>query len=85
VGGYQLTPPYPETARRQGVQGTTRLRFQVLATGRVGEVMVDESAGHPDLDRAAVEAVRTWRFEPARRGAQPVAVWVTMPVHFQLR
>ena len=85
LGGYQLTPPYPESARREGAQGTTRLRFEVLATGGVGQVVVDQSAGHPDLDRAAIEAVRQWRFEPARRGTEPVTVWVTLPVRFELR
>jgi protein TonB len=85
VGGYQRTPPYPETARRLGIQGTSRLRFEVLASGTVGQIVVDQSAGHPDLDRAAVDAVRQWRFEPARRGTEPVAVWVTLPVRFELR
>jgi TonB family protein len=85
LGGYQVTPPYPESARRLGIQGVAQLRFEVLPTGRVGSVLVDRSAGHPDLDRAAVDAVRQWRFEPARRGSEPVAVWVTLPVRFELR
>ena len=42
------------------------------------------SAGHPDLDQAAMEAVRRWRFEPARRGADAVAMWVLLPVEFRL-
>jgi protein TonB len=85
LGGYQVTPPYPDSARRLGVQGTTHLRFEVLPNGRVGSVQVDRSAGHPDLDQAAVEAIRQWRFEPARRGSEPVTVWVTLPVRFELR
>lgn len=84
-GGYQTRPAYPETARRAGVEGITVLKFEVLATGRVGAVVVERSADFPDLDRAAVDAVKTWRFEPARRGSQPVAVWVTLPVRFELR
>jgi protein TonB len=80
-----VTPPYPESARRLGIQGVAQLRFEVLPTGRVGSILVDRSAGHPDLDRAAVDAVRQWRFEPARRGSEPVAVWVTLPVRFELR
>jgi protein TonB len=60
------------------------LRFVVQADGLVSSVVVQESAGHPDLDQSAVEAVRTWRFEPARRGKEPVAVWVTVPVRFTL-
>ena len=84
LGGYQTTPRYPESARRQGVEGVTTLRFIVLANGHVGQIAVSHSAGHVDLDRAAMEAVRTWRFEPARRGKEAVAVWVTLPVRFAL-
>ena len=84
LGGYQTTPRYPESARRQGVEGITTLRFIVLANGHVGQIAVSRSAGHVDLDRAAMDAVRTWRFEPARRGKEAVAVWVTLPVRFAL-
>jgi protein TonB len=84
LGGYQTTPRYPESARTAGIEGISLLRFVVLADGLVGTVNVEKSAGHPDLDRAAIEAVKTWRFEPARRGKEAVAVWVTIPVRFQL-
>jgi len=85
LGGYQHMPAYPESARRQGVEGVTTLRFAVQTDGTVGEVSVVRSAGHPDLDQAAMEAVRKWRFEPARRGRDPVVVWMTLPVRFELR
>jgi protein TonB len=85
TGGYQVRPSYPSTARRLGIQGTTLLRVHVLEDGRVGEVDVEQSAGHPDLDRAAADAVRRWRFEPARRGDDTVAMWVRLPVEFRLR
>jgi len=84
LGGYQSTPRYPEAARREGVEGTVTLRFEVLASGKVGSVQVQRSAGRPDMDRAAVEAIKTWLFEPARRGKEAVAVWVTLPVRFEL-
>ncbi len=76
LGGYQTTPHYPESARREGAEGVVTLRFEVLTSGKVGTVQVQRSAGRPDLDRAAVEAIRTWLFEPARRGKEAVAVWV---------
>ena len=79
-----MKPAYPESARRARIQGVTLLRFLVLATGRVGSVTVAETAGHGDLDRAAMDAVKQWRFEPARRGSEPVDVWVTLPVRFEL-
>lgn len=84
-GGYQVLPSYPATARRLGVQGTTVLRVYIADDGRVGPVVVEKSAGHPDLDQAAIEAVRRWRFEPARQGKAPVAMWVLLPVEFRLR
>jgi protein TonB len=62
----------------------TRLRVHVLESGHVGEVMVDQSAGFRDLDLAAMDAVKKWRFEPARRGKEPVSVWVMLPVKFEL-
>ena len=84
LGGYQVKPRYPESARRAGVQGVTLLRVRVLDNGRVGEVVVDQSAGFRDLDFAAVEAVKKWLFEPARRGKEAVSVWVMLPVKFEL-
>jgi len=84
-GGYQVRPSYPAAPRRLGIQGTTLLRVHVLADGRIGQVLVEKSGGHPDLDRAASEAVRAWRFDPARRGTEPVAMWVLLPVEFRLK
>jgi periplasmic protein TonB len=83
-GGYQVRPAYPSAPRRLGIQGTTMLRVHVLADGRIGDVLVEHSAGHPDLDQAAMDAVRRWRFEPARRGTDAVAMWVLLPVEFRL-
>ncbi len=84
-GGYQIRPRYPESARREGIEGVTFLKFEIRADGRVGKVLVERSAGHRDLDLTAVEAVKLWRFDPARRGNQPIAMWVTLSVRFELR
>jgi TonB family protein len=84
LGGYQTKPRYPESARRAGAQGVTTLRVRVLENGRVGEVLVEHSAGFRDLDLAAMEAIKKWLFEPARRGKDPVSVWVMLPVKFEL-
>jgi periplasmic protein TonB len=83
-GGYQVKPRYPDSARRQGIEGTVVVKAYVTEQGRVEEVQVEQSAGHPDLDQSAIEAVGRWRFEPARRGRQPVAMWVSIPVKFVL-
>jgi TonB family protein len=84
LGGYQVKPRYPESAKRAGAQGVTTLRVRVLENGRVGDVLVEQSAGFRDLDFAAVDAVKKWLFEPARRGKDAVSVWVMLPVKFEL-
>ncbi len=61
------------------------MRVRVLESGRVGDVIVEQSAGFRDLDLSAVDAVKKWLFEPARQGQNPVAVWVMLPVKFELR
>src|SRR4029077_76143 len=84
LGGYQVKPDYPERARKDGAEGTTTLRVEVRTNGHVGEVVVAQSAGRRNLDRAAIEAVKQWHFEPARRGSTAIPVWATLPVRFVL-
>jgi TonB family protein len=84
LGGYQVKPRYPESARKIGAQGVTVLRVRVLENGRVGEVLIEKSAGFSELDLSATEAVKKWLFEPARRGKEAVQVWVRLPVKFEL-
>lgn len=84
-GGYQVTPAYPPSARRQGREGTTYLKIKISPEGKVLEVLVDQSSGHRDLDEAAMEAVKTWCFEPPMKGEQRVSLWARVPVKFQLR
>jgi periplasmic protein TonB len=84
LGGYQVKPRYPEAARKAGAQGVTLLRVRVLENGRVGEVLIEKSTGFRELDSSAAEAVKKWLFEPARRGKEPVQVWVLLPVKFEL-
>jgi protein TonB len=71
-------------ARRLGLEGTVLLKVRVTEQGRVETVQVERSAGHPTLDQSATDAVQRWRFEPARQGRVPVAVWVLIPVEFKL-
>ena len=77
-------PTYPARALVDRMEGTVLLRLQVAGDGRVAEVEVFTSSGHRVLDAAAVRAVRSWRFAPARRGGRPVAATVRLPVRFAL-
>lgn len=82
--GDNARPVYPPLARLRGYEGVVLLVVDVLADGRVGQVEIKRSAGHGILDRAALEAVRTWRFEPGRREGRAVTMSVEVPVRFVL-
>ena len=77
-------PAYPRRARRDGIEGTVMLKVLVTAAGAAGRVEVETSSGSSALDRAALNAVKTWRFVPARRGEESVDAWVRVPVKFRL-
>jgi protein TonB len=77
-------PEYPEAARRAGEEGTVVLEVEVGADGRPGEITISRRSGSRDLDRAAVDAVRGWTFEPAIRDGKPVASTVQVPVDFRI-
>jgi protein TonB len=77
-------PPYPLVARRMGYHGKVVLNVEVLAEGKAGQVLLQESSGYEILDNAALQTVKTWRFSPARRFGQPVTLWFLVPIRFSL-
>lgn len=82
--GFNPKPHYPSIARREHWEGRVTLRIQVSADGSVNGVSVQRSSGHEELDDSAVEAVRKWRFIPAKRGSTPVSSSVLVPIDFNL-
>lgn len=84
---YKINPPprYPRAAKRRGSQGTVVLSVFVDAQGHVANLWIFESSGYRVLDTAALEAVKKWSFEPGRKGSTKVAMWVNVPVRFELR
>lgn len=73
---------YPEAARRAGVQG--RVWVHALA-GPAGDVLEAYVArGIPELNAAALDAVRRWRFEPRTWQGRPCRTWIVIPVAFRL-
>jgi protein TonB len=77
-------PVYPPRCLRMGIEGTVRVRVLVGEDGRVQEVTVGKSSGEAALDDAAMDAVRYWRFEPAKRDGVPVRAWAIVPIEFKL-
>ncbi len=80
----EVKPDYTEEARRRGIVGDVVLEIVVRSDGSVGQVRVLQGLGG-GLNERAVEAVRQWRFSPARRYGTPVDVMVEVAVEFKLR
>ncbi|WP_404360492.1 energy transducer TonB [Methylotuvimicrobium sp. KM1] len=78
-------PVYPMFARRRGWEGTVVLRVYVGADGHTQRVTIQRSSGHDVLDESALDAVKEWRFVPAKRGEIAEASWVNIPIVFQLK
>jgi len=77
-------PDYPSISRRLGEQGKVLLRVQVTVDGAASSVELQTSSGSSRLDRSALEAVKKWRFVPAKRGGLAVSASVIVPVSFSI-
>lgn len=77
-------PVYPAVSRRLKETGVVVLDVYILADGSVGELRVKKSSGHPRLDEAALAAVRRWKYVPARRGNDAIALWHAQSLVFSL-
>ena len=80
---YQPDPEYSEEARKAKYQGTCVLWLIVGPDGRPRDIKVSRTLGL-GLDEKAVEAVKSWRFEPAMKDGKPVAVQINVEVSFRL-
>lgn len=80
----EVKPEYTEDARRRGVEGDVVLEIVVRSDGGVGDVKILQGLG-AGLDERAIDAVRQWRFSPARRLGTPVDVVVEVSIEFKLR
>jgi TonB family protein len=76
-------PEYSEEARKAKYQGVVVLWLVVGSDGHPREIKIARPLGM-GLDEKAVEAVRTWRFEPARKDGQAVSVVMNVEVSFRL-
>ena len=80
---YKVEPKYTEKAREAKIEGTVVLSVVVTAQGVADNITVKKSLA-PGLDDNAIAAVSNWRFEPATKAGQPVAVQATIEVNFKL-
>lgn len=79
-----VTPRYPMESRRRKEQGTVYLLVTLGTDGLVAEIRIARSSGHERLDKAALDAVRKWRWSPTIRDGEAVPVQGTVDIPFTL-
>ncbi|MEE4311504.1 MAG: energy transducer TonB [candidate division KSB1 bacterium] len=86
-GGFaelQRRVAYPEIARKAGIEGKVLLQVKIDESGDVVDHKIVESLGNNGCDEAALNAVRSVKWVPAKQGDKSIAVWVAIPIVFKL-
>ena len=78
-------PAYPLLAFKMKIQGKVILIVDVAESGSVNKVTISESSGNESLDQSALEAVKNWKFTPARKNGVIVSQVVRVPITFSLK
>jgi len=78
-----VKPDYPPLAKLQRIEGDVVIQAEISATGSVGLLKV--VSGPAILQQAATEALRKWKYEPARLNDQPVALQVLVTIRFRIK
>ncbi|HEY0825655.1 MAG TPA: energy transducer TonB, partial [Ramlibacter sp.] len=78
-------PAYPRMSFRLGEEGTTVVRVLIGPDGRALETQVAKSSGFARLDQAAEATARSWRYVPGKRGGVPEAMWVNVPIKWEIK
>ena len=79
----KVNPVYPEAARKAGVQGIVLIEAKINEKGDVVAVKVLKSI--PELDQAAIDAVKQWKYEPVIVEGKAVGVVFTVTIKFALK
>jgi periplasmic protein TonB len=79
---YRVQPIYPPLARQARIQGAVQLRAIISKAGTIEGLTVE--SGHPMLTRAALDAVRQWRYRPYLLNDEPIEIETEITVNFIL-
>lgn len=82
---FRVDPRYPEIARTARRQGAVVVEAEIATDGSLQSARVVSSPLGFGLEQSALEAIRAWRFAPARFGDRPVAVYYRWNILFSLR
>jgi periplasmic protein TonB len=81
----KIQPTYPSSLLSKGVGGRVLVVCVVDEKGQVVSTSIRQSAGHPDLDKAAIAAVTKWKFKPATKAGRPTRASCTVPFNFEVK
>ena len=74
-------PKYPENLRAAGIGGVVTMAALIGTDGNIQDVRAVESP-HPDLESAAIEAVRQWQYTPTLLNCVPIEVRMKVTTQF---
>ena len=78
-------PHYPLLARNQGIEGRVVVNVLISVQGTVKTISVGQSSGSRLLDKAAVQAVKKWRFHPVLHNGKAIPSSESVPIVFKLK
>lgn len=79
----RIEPIYPELARKAGIQGKIFVKVLIDKEGKIKKAVVLQ--GPEIFHEPAIAAVMQWVFKPAIQHDRPIAVWMVIPINFQIR
>ena len=78
-------PTYPGALLKKGIGGKVLVTCVVDDTGRVVSTSIKMSSGHPDLDKAAINAVNKWKFKPGMKSGKSIKATCVVPFNFEVK
>lgn len=81
----KLPPTYPSSLLSQGKGGRVVVSCSIDASGKVVSASIKSSSGHPELDKAALNAVSRWKFKPGTKSGKPVKSVALVPFNFEVK
>lgn len=78
-----VKPNYPASLKSEGVSGLVAVQIVIDEKGEVVDAKATKSS-HPDFEKPALDAIKKWKFKPAKKDGKEVKVRVTIPFRFNL-
>ena len=81
---YQAPVNYPARARAKGIEGYVVFSLLIDETGHIEEVRIIDATPEDVFNETALQAIRQWRFEPAKYQGKAVKTWAKQRIRFNL-